>query len=291
MNRDQRAFSHRSSVEKYLTDTATARILQTSISDCTRGPPVSPRPPASSRDDHRDGGGVDAPGPPAASRSGGRGGLGRGCGGAGEHGAPARGAGVVRDEPGVDAADVELVAAPGQHAHLVAVGELAQADGAHVRRARGPAGRAVHLDGEAPQRALLLAAAHPSAAAAAAALHRRSLLVDAAFAGRRRAPRPPDDAPRERVEPEREEQGEEKGREDDHHVGVEARVAAPAGAAAAAAQRALRLAAAAAPRWRGRARRAAHVPAHGPGVRAHTCLQLLLPPRDDETLSRSLDRA
>jgi hypothetical protein len=61
-------------------------------------------------------------------------GAGFGPAGAAEHRVPARGAGVVRDEAGLDAPDVELVAAARQHAPL-----LAKADGADViRRGRAP---------------------------------------------------------------------------------------------------------------------------------------------------------
>lgn len=42
----------------------------------------------------------------------------------------AGGAGGARAEPGVDACDVEGVAAAGEHAQRVAVGELVEADGA-----------------------------------------------------------------------------------------------------------------------------------------------------------------
>uniref|UniRef100_A0A8R7TZL3 Uncharacterized protein n=1 Tax=Triticum urartu TaxID=4572 RepID=A0A8R7TZL3_TRIUA len=210
------------------------------------------RPRRSRGDDHLDGRGVGAPGPPAAAPGGGR---------AAEHRVPAGGAGVVRDEPGVDAADVELVAAARQHAHLLAVLELAEADGADVVRRRGAApargrARAVHLDGEAPERALL-----EPAPPARRRRRRRAVQLPAARRLQRRAPRPPDDVPREGVEPQREEQGEEQRGEDDDHVGVEAGVAA-----AAAAERALRAVLGARRRLRARL---AHVPAHGPGVRAH----------------------
>jgi hypothetical protein len=202
-----------------------------------------------SSDDHRDSSSLAAL-PPAPPGGGGRG-LGFAGFGGFEHGAAARGAGVVREEPGVDAADVEAVGAARQDAHLLAVRELAEADGADVGGdGRGPVGaaRAVHLHGDAPERAPLEPS--PPAAGPGAGLRLR------------RAARPADEAPRQLVEPEREEEREEQRGEDDDHVGVEAGVAAPR----AAAQRVLR------PRdgapGRRRLRRA-QVPAHRPPVHAH----------------------
>jgi hypothetical protein len=130
----------------------------------------------------------------------------------------------VRGEPGVDAPDMESVRAAREHAHLLAVRKLAETDGADVAGDRGPpvrAARAVDLDGDAPERALLDPAG-PSGTAVLA---------------RGRASRPTDEAARERVENEREEEREQQSREDDDHVGVEAGVAASPRAAA---QRVLR---------------------------------------------------
>jgi hypothetical protein len=156
----------------------------------------------------------------------------------------------VRGEPGVDAPDMESVRAAREHAHLLAVCKLAETDGADVAGDRGRpvrAARAVDLDGDAPERALLDPAG-PSGTAVLA---------------RGRASRPTDEAARERVENERGEEREQQSREDDDHVGVEAGVAASPRAAA---QRVLRRRRA--PR-RHRAGRRAHVPGYRLHVHAH----------------------
>jgi hypothetical protein len=167
-----------------------------------------------------------------------------------EHRSAAGGAGVVRGEPGVDAPDMESVRAAREHAHLFAVRELAEADGADVGGDRGRpvrAARAVDLDGDAPERALLDPAGPSGTTVLAGG----------------RASRPPDEAARDRVENEREEEREQQSREDDDHVGVEAGVASSPRAAA---QRVLRRRRA--PR-RHRPGRRAHVPGYRLHVHAH----------------------
>lgn len=143
---------------------------------------------------------------------------------------PAVGAGGVRGEPHVDAADVESVVAPRKHAHLLAVGELAKADGALRGRGRegaaGGLGPAVHLYGYLPQRLPLQPRLHVHGC-------RRPRRGGAGGEARRR--REPaaavENAADDGVEPERENEDAEQRGEDDHHVCVEVGVAPRSGVA------------------------------------------------------------
>ncbi|KAG2626808.1 hypothetical protein PVAP13_3KG136281 [Panicum virgatum] len=193
----------------------------------TRPAPIALLAPSS--DDHGDGVAIRAP--PALTRGAGLGG--RGPAGV-HHGAAARRAGAAGQQPGVHAGDVEPVPAPREHAHLLAVRELAQADGAHIllpwstgdlASLQAAAAAAVHLHGDASQRAPL----DPADAGRAARRRWRPLAAASAASGvPGRAPAPaPERAPRQRVETDGEQQREEERRQDDHHVGVEARVARP----------------------------------------------------------------
>uniref|UniRef100_A0A8R7U6E4 Uncharacterized protein n=1 Tax=Triticum urartu TaxID=4572 RepID=A0A8R7U6E4_TRIUA len=141
---------------------------------------------------------------------------------------PAVGAGGVRGEPHVDAADVESVVAPREHAYLLAVGELAEADGALRGRdwegAAGRLGSAVHLHGYLPQRLPLEPRLHVHGC-------RRPRRGGAGREARRR--REPaaavEHAADDGVEPERENENAEQRGQDDHHVGVEVGVAPRSG--------------------------------------------------------------
>ncbi|PUZ65523.1 hypothetical protein GQ55_3G230200 [Panicum hallii var. hallii] len=198
--------------------------LAVRLATTTRPAPIALLLPwRGSSDDHGDG--VAFRPPPALARGAGLGGRGLA---AVHHGAAARRAGAAGQQPGVDAGDVEPVPAPREHAHLLAVRELTQADGAHLFLtgiiASLHAASAVNLHGDAPQRALL----DPADAGRAARRRRRPLATAAASGVPGRAPAPaPERAPRHRVEPDGEQQREEERRQDDHHVGVEARVAGP----------------------------------------------------------------
>nr|ACN31177.1 unknown [Zea mays] len=226
-----------------------------------------------SRNDHGDGVAVRAAGAllghsPAA--------CGTGTGRLGVHdGAAARRARAAGQQPGVDARDVERVAAPRQHAHLLAVRELAEADGAHVP-APGPLllvvfriPADVNLHGDAPQRALLDPAPDARAGRRGDARRRRHL----AAPGRGPASAP-EREPGQRVERDGEQQRQEQRRQQDHRVGVEGRVDDPGRRRARASD--------AASAVHGRPRRLGGVPAvHVPPALAHECsfLPAVLCPR------------
>jgi len=169
-----------------------------------------------SRDDHGDGVAIR----PAAALADAPAAAGFG-GFAVDHAAAARRARAAGQQPGVDARDVEAVPAPRQHTHLLAVRELAEADGAHVLLVPGlllllPAD--VNLHGDAPQRALLDSASDARAG-------RRTDARRRPLAAAVRGPAPaPQRAPGQRIERDGEQQRQEQRRQEDHRVGVERRV-------------------------------------------------------------------